>query len=170
MAGRSTRSLDRMYQRKWLAIALLAGWSVQLLLLWPLPGGPIEISASLDISKKLSPDQLLAMEQDFLFSWIFRSVLDTLGIVSGMLLLRGSRLWVVFLLLSAAGYLAFYAPWATFHAEMFESFDRAMSRALWIWKYPAFVFATLLFPLFILGVAIIAVIDVLKWGRHRHAI
>ena len=159
-----------MYQRKWLAIALLAGWSVQLLLLWPLPAGPIEVDAGNDIGKQLSPDQLMAMEGDFLFSWIFRSMLDTLGIVSGMLLLRGSRVWVVFLLLSAAGYLAFYAPWASFHAEMFESFDRAISRVSWIWKYPSFLFASLVFPVFLIGMLIFGMVDMLTWGRRRHAI
>jgi hypothetical protein len=148
--------------RRWLAWAIIAIWSGQVVMLWPLPQ---HVATSWD----LPPALAVEMEQRLWTGWVLRAALAVLGILSGVLLLKRHRSWALLCLVCAAVYVAYYSQWISFHAQALESWTNVLTRVSWAWMHPGFVFMTLVFPAFLVAVSVCALIDLFR-QQPRNAI
>ncbi len=161
----STRSLDRMRIRAWLAIALIIGWALQTLNLWPLPS---------DVAAKMlattTPDNasvVAAYETNLWIGWVVRAFLIPLGIVSGVLALRNHAKWPIAAIVVAIATLILFRAWqwwAPIYAPLFGSF--ALDRAAWLARQPFLLFNTLIFPIILVASAIYGIREMRAKSSH----
>jgi hypothetical protein len=171
VAGRSTRSLDRMNIPRWLAWAIIAAWSAQLTNLWPLPDDTIaQMAATLVAStESVPPSALDGLKASLWLSWILWLVIVPIGIAAGAMALGKRRRWFPVFLVASVAYLAILCPWGfamTVHGGSFQSLSRFIDHASWVVLRPSLVFGTVVFPLFIIVLSIYLVSVRLRARRH----
>ena len=89
--------------------------------------------------------------------------------ITGVLWGGGKEKWVWVYLASAVIYLAYFEVWIwlPFHIEPFVSGARIVDRASWLVGHPGLLYMTLLFPLFLVAVGILASMQLAR--RRPHA-
>ena len=168
VVGRSTRSLDRMRFRLWLAIAVIAVWADQAIYLWPLPSEAASQSVLAGDPKAI--DANIWWESQLWLGWFTRILVIPLGIASGLSLLRNYRRWPAVLFVTSVGcFLLFRGwQWLFMYAPLFSSLDNAIYRGTWLLHRPQFIFNSIVFPGVLLLAAIYASIELVhrRWARH----
>jgi hypothetical protein len=168
VAGRSTRPLDRMQWRSWLALSVIAVWGGQLLYLWPLPSAVISNMAE---GADAHAAQAIAEYGSTLWiGWLIRIVAIPLGIGSGVLLSRNHPRWPIALSATSIVSLAIFRPWqwSVLYAPLFGA--GAGERASWLLGQPRFLFNTLVFSIVLVLASIVALVHVFRRRADRHAI
>ena len=95
--------------------------------------------------------------------WMWILILLT-GSISGLLALRGRQAWRYVFLLGAAIYLLYVPPWSWFalHGRSLRSVFSLESHARFLLDHPGLTFTTLVFPIFVLALAVYVVARLIK--------
>jgi hypothetical protein len=166
VAGRSTRSLDRMQMRWWLAVAVIAVWSDQAVYLWPLPS---DVAAQSAIANDPKAAEALAWwESQLWLAWAIRIVAIPVGVASGILLLKNHRHWPVALFIASLGFFLLFRAWQWLY--VFVPLLKSAEGASWLLERPQTIVNSVVFPAVLLIAAIYSGLEMVRRRREAHAI
>jgi hypothetical protein len=154
-----------MQWHRWLAVAVIAAWTGQLVNLWPLPW---EVGGQLPASADAASVRAIAQLESFVWRmWLIRLVAIPVGVASGFLLLRNHRQWPVVVIIAALSALLFSRPW--YWLPLFTPLFSPEERGLLL-SHPRLIFNIAVFPCIVLVATFVAGLELVRRKRRGHSI